>query len=46
MDWRDYDRAPEDEMNRILWRLAKGPEVPYPVPIHRALFTGPLGKNK
>ncbi len=39
MDWRDYDRAPEDELNRILWGMAKGPDVPYPTPIHRALFT-------
>ncbi|MBU6401256.1 MAG: SMP-30/gluconolactonase/LRE family protein [Verrucomicrobia bacterium] len=39
MDFREYDRAPEDELNRILWYVAKGPEVPYPAPIHRAVFT-------
>jgi len=39
MNFREYDRAPEDELNRILWYAAKGPEVPYPTPIHRALFT-------
>jgi YVTN family beta-propeller protein len=39
MDWRDYDRAPEDALNRILWRMARGPDAPYPSPIHRALFT-------
>jgi hypothetical protein len=39
MDWREYDRAPEDAVNRILWRLAKGPDVPYPPPIHRAVIT-------
>jgi YVTN family beta-propeller protein len=39
MDFREYDRAPEDELNRILWHVAKGPEVPYPAPIHRAVFT-------
>ncbi|MCA1685866.1 MAG: phosphoesterase, partial [Planctomycetia bacterium] len=39
IDWREYDRVPEDEVNRILWRLAKGPDEPYPTPIHRALFT-------
>jgi YVTN family beta-propeller protein len=39
MDWRGYDRAPEDALNRILWHLAKGPDAPYPTPIHRALFT-------
>ena len=39
MDFRDYDRAPEDELNRILWYAAKGPDVPYPTPIHRALIS-------
>ena len=39
MNFRVYDRAPEDELNRILWAEAKGPDVPYPAPIHRALFT-------
>jgi YVTN family beta-propeller protein len=39
MDWSEYDRIPEDELNRILWRAAKGPNVPYATPIHRALFT-------
>lgn len=39
MNFRDYDLAPEDELNRILWRAAKGDDVPYPAPIHRAIFT-------
>jgi YVTN family beta-propeller protein len=39
MNFREYDRAPEDELNRILWRAAKGDGVPYPTPIHRAIFT-------
>jgi hypothetical protein len=39
MNFRAYDLAPEDELNRILWHTAKGPNVPYPTPIHRALFT-------
>jgi YVTN family beta-propeller protein len=38
MDFREYDRAPEDELNRILWASAKG-DTPYPAPIHRAIFT-------
>ena len=37
MDFAEYDRAPEDELNRILWSVAKGDE-PYPTPIHRAVF--------
>jgi hypothetical protein len=39
MDFREYDRAPEDALNRILWAAAKGPDAPYPTPIHRAIFT-------
>ena len=30
MDFSEYDRAPEDELNRILWADAKGTNVPYP----------------
>jgi hypothetical protein len=45
MDFRDYDRAPEDELNRILWGAAKGPVVPYPTPIHRVIFTEPSLAN-
>ncbi len=45
MDFRDYDRAPEDELNRILWFVAKGPDVPYPAPIHRAVLSQASGPN-
>ncbi len=41
MNFRAYDLAPEDELNRILWLAAKGPDVPYPAPIHRVVFTKP-----
>jgi len=41
MNWAEYDRVPEDQLNRILWREAKGPNAPYPAPIHRAVFTRP-----
>jgi len=37
LDLDDYDQAPEDELNRILWAYAK-PGVPYATPIHRAIF--------
>lgn len=37
MDWRGFDRAPEDALNRILWHSIKGPEVPMPAPVRRAL---------
>jgi YVTN family beta-propeller protein len=39
MDFDEYDEAPEDELNRVLWRAIKGPDVPYATPIHRAVFT-------
>jgi hypothetical protein len=38
MNFKEYDRAPEDELNRILWFVAKG-DIPYPTPIHGAIFT-------
>jgi hypothetical protein len=41
MDFREYDRAPEDELNRILWFVARGPATPYPAPIHRVIFPQP-----
>jgi hypothetical protein len=40
MNFREYDLAPEDELNRILWYAARGTDAPYPTPIHRALFVG------
>ena len=30
MDFEGVDRAPEDALNRILWRAAKGSRIPYP----------------
>ena len=41
MNFAEYDRAPEDELNRILWAVAR-PGEPYPTPIHRAIFTQPV----
>jgi YVTN family beta-propeller protein len=42
MDFHEYDLAPEDQLNRVLWLAAKGPGVPYPTPIHGAvLASGP-----
>ncbi len=46
MNFREYDRAPEDALNRVLWAAAKGPDAPYPAPIHRAIFTGALGASQ
>jgi hypothetical protein len=30
MNFRAVDQAPEDQLNRILWRAMKGSRVPYP----------------
>jgi YVTN family beta-propeller protein len=38
MDFDEWDEAPEDELNRILWAAVKGTDAPYPTPIHRAVF--------
>jgi YVTN family beta-propeller protein len=38
MDFSEVDEAPEDELNHILWAAVKGEDVPYPAPIHRAVF--------
>jgi YVTN family beta-propeller protein len=38
MNFRQYDMAPEDQLNRILWLAAKGPDAPYPTPIHGAVL--------
>jgi YVTN family beta-propeller protein len=39
MNFREYDLAPEDQLNRVLWLAAKGPEAPYPTPIHGAIIS-------
>jgi hypothetical protein len=38
MNFAEFDLAPEDALNRVLWAVLK-PGVPYPPPIHGALFT-------
>ena len=30
MNFREVDKAPEDVLNRILWRAMKGTREPYP----------------
>jgi hypothetical protein len=37
MDWSDYDRINDDELNDILWHSIKGVETPMPAPVRRAL---------
>ena len=43
MDFSDYDRVDEQQLNRILWHSIKGVNVPMPAPVRRALpFYGGL----
>jgi YVTN family beta-propeller protein len=44
MNFRQFDRAPEDALNRILWAEARGVDAPYPTPVHRAVFTKPVAE--
>jgi YVTN family beta-propeller protein len=45
MDFEGYDRAPEDDLNGILWRAVKGPAAPYPAPVHRALLFSRIARR-
>ena len=38
MDFSDYDRVDEQALNQILWHSIKGPNVPMPPPVRRALL--------
>jgi YVTN family beta-propeller protein len=38
MDFTDYDRADEQQLNRILWHSIKGADVQMPAPVRRAFF--------
>ncbi|MDP2998517.1 MAG: alkaline phosphatase family protein [Bryobacterales bacterium] len=38
MDFSDYDRAPEFELNEIIWKSVKGPNSRMPLPIRRFHF--------
>jgi hypothetical protein len=38
MDFSDYDRIDEQELNQILWHSIKGADVPMPAPVRRALI--------
>ncbi len=38
MDFSDYDRAPEFELNEIIWKSVKGPASRMPLPLRRFHF--------
>ena len=37
MDFSEYDRIDDFELNEILWRAVKGPDAPLPPPVRRAI---------
>jgi hypothetical protein len=41
MDWSDYDRIDDFELNEILWRSIKGPDAPLPPAVRRAIAYRP-----
>jgi YVTN family beta-propeller protein len=43
MDLADADRAPEQELNEILWRSVKGASAPMPQVVHTAWLQTPKG---
>jgi hypothetical protein len=41
MDWSDYDRIDDFELNEILWRSIKGRNAQLPAPVRRAIAYRP-----
>jgi hypothetical protein len=41
MDFSDYDKIDDAELNEILWRSIKGKDAPLPSPVRRALVNRP-----
>jgi hypothetical protein len=35
MDFNDYDRAPMQALNEIIWKSVRGADSPMPSPVHR-----------
>ena len=44
MDWSDYDRIDDFELNEILWRSIKGRDAPLPPAVRRAIAYRPADK--
>jgi hypothetical protein len=42
MDWSDYDRIDDFELNEILWRSIKGRDAPLPPAVRRAIAYRPV----
>jgi YVTN family beta-propeller protein len=44
MDFSDYDRVDDFELNEILWRSIKGPDAPLPPAVRQAIAYRPVKK--
>jgi YVTN family beta-propeller protein len=42
MDFSEYDRVDDHELNEILWRAIKGKDAPVPPPVRRAIASRPV----
>jgi len=42
MDFSEYDRIDDFELNEILWHAIKGPDAPQPPAVRRAIAYRPL----
>ncbi len=42
MDFSEYDRVNDFELNEILWRSIKGVDAPLPAPVRRAIADRPV----
>jgi YVTN family beta-propeller protein len=45
MDFTEYDRINDFELNEILWRSLKGVDAPIPPPVRRAIADRPLSRT-
>ncbi|MEJ7640413.1 MAG: bifunctional YncE family protein/alkaline phosphatase family protein, partial [Singulisphaera sp.] len=45
MDFSEYDRIDDFELNEILWHAIKGPDAPQPPAVRRAIAYRPLRKD-
>ncbi len=45
MDFSEYDRVDDFELNEILWHAIKGPDAPQPAAVRRAIAYRPLRKD-
>ncbi len=46
MDWSEYDKIDDFELNEILWRAVKGPDAPLPPAVRRAIANRPMVRGE